>query len=187
MVLDTLSERVFTPKRVSLMLNELLRHQRQAKTAESARLITLTKELERATTGLDRLYQAIEQGAVSIDDTLRTRTQKLKARRCEILTEMSKVKDRQSLAVRRVNADSIKAFCVALKERFYDPASGLGEAYLRLLVDEIKLDGDELIVRGSHRRVADAIGFMQKRKLGEVPSFVNDWRARQDSNLLPPA
>jgi hypothetical protein len=31
----------------------------------------------------------------------------------------------------------------------------------------------------------DAIGFMQKRKLGEVPSFVNDWRARRDSNSLP--
>lgn len=56
-------------------------------------------------------------------------------------------------------------------------------AYLRLLVDEISLEGNELIVRGSHRRLADAIGFMQKRKLGEVPSFVNDWRARQDSNL----
>jgi hypothetical protein len=50
------------------------------------------------------------------------------------------------------------------------------------LVDEIKLDGNELVVRGSHRRLADAIGFMQRKKLGEVPSFVNDWRARWDSN-----
>ena len=32
-------------------------------------------------------------------------------------------------------------------------------------------------------RVADAIGFMQKRELGEVPSFVSEWRARQESNL----
>ena len=70
------------------------------------------------------------------------------------------------------NSDTVNAFCVALKERFNDPTSGLGKAYLRLLVDEIKLGGDELIIRGSHRRVADAIGFMHKRKLGEVPSFV---------------
>ena len=81
----------------------------------------------------------------------------------------------------------MNAFFAALKERFKDPTSVFGKAYLRLLVDEIKLDGNQLIVRGTHRRVADAIGFMQKRKLGEVPSFVNDWRARQDSNLLPPA
>ena len=65
------------------MLNELMRHQRQAKTAEDARLITLTKELERTSIGLERLCQAVEQGVVSIDETLRTRTQKLKARRCE--------------------------------------------------------------------------------------------------------
>ena len=99
---------------------------------------------------------------------------------------MAKLTDRNALAVRRVNADTVNAFCTALKERFTDRTSGLGKAYLRLLVDEIKLDGNELTVRGSHRRVADAIGFMQKRKLGEVPSFVNDWRARQDLNPRPP-
>jgi hypothetical protein len=85
---------------------------------------------------------------------------------------MAKLKDRQALAVRRVNAETIKAFCAALKERFADPASGLGKAYLRLLVDEIRLDGNVLVVTGSHRRLADAFGFLQKRKLGEVPSFV---------------
>lgn len=99
---------------------ELLRHQRPAKPAEDARLITLTKELERATTGLDRLYQAVEEGALSIDETLCARTQKLKARRSEILTEMAKLKDRQALAVRWVNADTVKAFCSALKARFND-------------------------------------------------------------------
>jgi len=186
LVLSALAERVFTPKRVSLMLNELIRHQQQAKTAENARLLTLKKELDQATAGLDRLYQAIEQGAIAIDETLRARTQKLKARRSEILTEMAKLKDRHAIAVRRVNPETVKAFCAALKERFNDPTSGLGKAYLRLLVDEIRLDGNELVVTGSHRRLADAIGFMQKRKLGEVPSFVRDWRARQDLNPRPP-
>jgi hypothetical protein len=59
--------------------------------------------------------------------------------------------------VRRVNADTFKAFCAALKDRFNDLVSGLGKAYLRLLVNEIKLDGNELVVRGRHRRLADAI------------------------------
>jgi site-specific DNA recombinase len=186
-VLGTLSERVFTPKRVTLMLNELLRHQQHAKTAENARLITLKKELDQATAGLDRLYQAIEHGAITIDDTLRTRTDKLEARRSEVLTDMTKLKDRQALAVRRVNHETVSAFCAALKERFADPTSGLGKAYLQLLVDEIRLDGNELVVTGSHRRLAAAVGFMEKRKLGEVPSFVRDWRARRDSNSRPPS
>ena len=32
------------------------------------------------------------------------------------------------------------------------------------------------------QRPADAVGFMQKRKLNTVPSFVPEWRARRDSN-----
>jgi len=41
---------------------------------------------------------------------------------------MAKLKDRQALAVRRVNADTVNAFCTALKERFTDRTSGLGKA-----------------------------------------------------------
>ena len=77
---------------------------------------------------MDRLYKAIEEGALFIDETRRERRQKLKARRTELLTEMAKVKDRKSLFVRRVNPDTVKAFCSALKERFADPTSGLGKA-----------------------------------------------------------
>ena len=68
-------------------------------------------------------------------------------RRSETLTEMAKLKDRQALAVHRVNTDTVKAFCSALKQRFNDATSGLGKAYLRLLLDEIKLQGDELVVQ----------------------------------------
>jgi hypothetical protein len=49
------------------------------------------------------------------------------------------------LAVRRVNAETVKAFLRALEDRFNDPSSGPGKAYLRLLVDEIKLDGNKLV------------------------------------------
>ena len=45
----------------------------------------------------------------------------------------------------------------------------------------------ELSLSALHRsrqslEVADAIAFMQKRKLGEMPSFVNDWRAGGNTN-----
>ena len=70
-------------------------------------------------------------------------------------------------------------FCSALKERFSDSTSGLDKAYPRLLVDEIGFDGNQWLVTGSNRHLADALGFMQKGKLGECPT-VNDWRAKAD-------
>jgi len=56
----------------------------------------------------------------------------------------------------------------------------------RLLVDEIRLEGNELKIRGSYDRLADAFGMLEKMKLGEVPSFIPDWRARQDLNPRAP-
>ena len=81
---------------------------------------------------------------------------------------------------------ALSGFCEALKDRLTDPASGFGKAYLRLLVDEVRLEGRELKIRGSYTRLADAIGLLEKKKLGEVPSFVRNWRARWDLNPRPP-
>ena len=84
-----------------------------------------------------------------------------------------------------VDPTRISVFCEALKDRLTDPPSGLGKAYLQLLVDEVRLEGRELKIRGSYSRLADAIGLLEKKKLGEVPSFARNWRARQDSNPRP--
>ena len=65
--------RTLALKRASLILTELLHRQRQAKTVEDARLITLKKEPDHATNGLDRLYQAAEEDALSIDEMVRVR------------------------------------------------------------------------------------------------------------------
>jgi hypothetical protein len=48
---------------------------RAARTVEDARLLALRKELDRTTKGLDRLYEAVEQGNLPMDDTLRSRAQ----------------------------------------------------------------------------------------------------------------
>lgn len=74
----------------------------------------------------------------------------------------------------------------SLKARLADSSSGFGKAYLNLLVDEIRLEGKELKIRGSYDRLADSIGALEKKKLGMVPSFITSWRARQDSNPRPP-
>ena len=99
---------------------------------------------------------------------------------------MAHLKDRRQLTVQTLGPTHIERFCAALKARLVDPASGFGKAYLRLLVEEIRLEGDQLKMRGSHQRLADAVGALENKKLGEVPSFVADWRARQDSNPRPP-
>ena len=64
-------------------------------------------------------------------------------------------------------------------------SNGFGKAYLRLLVDEIRLEGNQLTISGSYAELGHAFGMLEKLRLGEVPSLVPVWRARQDSNPRP--
>jgi site-specific DNA recombinase len=81
-----------------------------------------------------------------------------------------------------VSAKQIEVFCRALKARLLDKKSGFGKGYLRLLVDEIRIEGDHAIMRGSYENLAYAVGCV-KESSKEVPIFMREWRAREDSNL----
>jgi len=186
LVLEALANRVFTPSRVGLMLRELQRRQRAARTVENTRVLKLRKELDRATEACNRLFDAVERGVLPMDELLRTRAQRLQARRQDVLLELAQAQDRARIGLQKIDPAKIDTFCQALKDRLTDPMSGFGKAYLQLLVEEIRLEGRELKIRGSYSRIADAIGLLEKKKLGEVPSFVRDWRARQDLNPRPP-
>jgi len=186
LVLSALSERVFTATRVNLMLKELAGRRRAARTVENGRLVQLRRGLDAATKGLERLYDAVERGVLRSDDTLRARAHKLEVRRNEALINIAKLEDQARLGSIRFDPARVDAFCRLLKARLTDPDSGLGKAYLRLLVDEIRLDRDQLTVRGTYGKLADALGMLKKMELGEVPSSVRVWRARQDLNPRPP-
>ena len=66
-----------------------------------------------------------------------------------------------------------------------DTTSGFGKAYLNLLVDEIRLDGNQLRIQGSYRSLARAVSLAKEGKLGTVPSFVQEWRPEHESNVRP--
>ena len=55
-----------------------------------------------------------------------------------------------------------------------------------MLVDEVRLEGDKLKIRGSYAKLGATFGMLEKMKLGEVPGFIADWHARRDSNSRPP-
>jgi site-specific DNA recombinase len=55
-----------------------------------------------------------------------------------------------------------------------------------MLVDEVVIDRDVITIRGSKLALEHALTADGAPKTG-VPTFVREWRARQDSNLRPQA
>jgi DNA invertase Pin-like site-specific DNA recombinase len=127
-VLTAMAERIFTPKRAKLMLEELAKRRRAAHTVEDSRLLALRKELDGATQALNRLYEAVERELLPMEETLRKHAHKLKAKREEALLEIAKLDARKHQALAKVSASSADAFTKVLRSRLKDVRSGFGKA-----------------------------------------------------------
>ena len=61
--------------------------------------------------------------------------------------------------------------------------SSLRQAYVRLLIDEVTVEDDQVHIRGSRETLERAIIATSASSRVKVPSFAREWRARKDSNL----
>ena len=82
-------------------------------------------------------------------------------------------------------SNQVEGFCLALKEKMRDSASHFGREYLRLLLDEIVVDGKEVIVRGQYNNLIGAIAKKKPDTPSGVPSFGIGWLPGTDSNRQP--
>ena len=128
--------------------------------SEASRPLNTQRQLDaerKEVTQIDRLYDAVAKGIIPLDTILQEKVQQLKARHDEILIERARIEGKKELSLRKINSTHIEAFCSALKQKIRDSASHFGREYLRLLLDEIVVDGKEVIVRGQYNNLIDAI------------------------------
>ena len=92
-----------------------------------------------------------------MDITLRERAQRNKARREEMLIEIARLRQKKEIPLSRFGFKQISAFCSALNGKFRDRSSNFGKEYLKILIDEIKLAGREVIIKGSYAALSEAI------------------------------
>jgi len=175
LVLEALAEKVFTPTRVTAMLKAMGNELKASKEDQNNKLKKLSKELEDQKQKTDRLYEAVEKGILPLDSTLHERVHKHQSRRQEILTEMASLKRETELPVSKLGPKNVQAFCSVLSEKLKDRESNFGKEYIKLLVDEIRVEGENVHLKGSYGALA---GALETTKLGHpngVPSFGNVW------------
>lgn len=175
LVLGSLADKVFTPRRVGGMLKRLMERMKRSRRDQTERLKRLNKEHDEVQKGLDRLYEAVEKGLLSLDSTLTERAHKLKSRREAILIEIAGIKREQEIPLKVIGERQVDGFCRALRSKLFDRASNFGKEYLRLLIDRIEVQQRQVRIRGSYSALEQALG---TKKLGNrewVPSFGGSW------------
>ncbi|WP_424399114.1 zinc ribbon domain-containing protein [Methylomonas methanica] len=183
LVLTRLANHVCKPDRVKSMLTDLQKLRKQANAQNDQQLEALTRQIKTNEQKTANLYQAIEEG-LPWDNSTQNRMQKLKAERENLLIEISSIRRNQSIPSRNINQKQIDGFCQALRARLLDKSSGFGKGYLKLLVDEVRIDGKQAIMQGSYENLAYAVG-SSKDASEEVPTFMRQWRPGDDSNVRP--
>ncbi|MBC9070655.1 recombinase zinc beta ribbon domain-containing protein [Thauera sp. CAU 1555] len=186
LILAHLTERILAPERLHVLIAELRKRTQAAKDSESQTIKALERQLKGTEERLARLYDAIETGTIDLDETLKKRVQSLKAAKESALIELAGARRHYHMPAARILPSNIEAFSKAIRKRLQDGRPEFAKRYLQVLVDEIVINGNEAAIRGSYDRLALAVQKTKEGNLDQVPSFIGVWRARKDSNLLPP-
>lgn len=89
------------------------------------------------------------------------------------MTEVAGLRRQRELPLSQLGKKQVSAFCSALKVKLQDGGLNFGKEYLKLLVEEIRVDKKEVRLSGSYAALAGALSMSTKpRQLPGVPSFV---------------
>lgn len=184
LVLAQLADRTFTPERLQQMIAEGRRMLLERRSSDQDKLSSLQSEIRKVEAALSRLYEALETGALEADETFRHRVQAAKAKRDALLVEIAGVRGRQGLPVERILPSQVEAFSKIVRAKLRDRSTAFAKDYLRAIVDEVRVRGTTATITGSYGRLFDAVTAKKKgTEWNQVPSFMREWRARQESNL----
>jgi site-specific DNA recombinase len=186
LVLNRLAEKVFATDRLQTMMTSLRQRLKASADTRQERVGQLNQQLKQIEARQLRLLEAIETGTIELDEVTQRRSQQLKTAREALLIELAGVRQ-DHFPIEPIKASQIEHFGKALRQRLLSGDPGFAKNYLRLLVNEIVVAGETATIQGSLAALAAAAAF-QKEKVGhlnQVPTFMHDWRARDDSNVRP--
>ena len=118
------------------------------------------------------------------DEFLQQRAQKLKARREEIMLELAGLKRRQAMPLDMLNPKQVDQFAKVMRSIMTERRNTTGKAYLRLLINEIRIEENQATITGKNSALAFAM--LENTKVDTVvPTFVPNWLPDLDSNQGP--
>jgi site-specific DNA recombinase len=181
LVTDAVREKLLTPERLTVILEALVDRQAAKDASVGSRRAALEAEIGDIGDKLGRLYRAIEEGVVEIDDQLKARIAALKTARDLAQASLERIAA-QVAASRALTPEKIAAFGKMLRQKIETAGIQARKAYFNAVISEIRVGDDKIQIIGDKANLAAVIASQQAAG-GKVSGFVRKWRTRQDSNL----
>ena len=182
-VLEGVKQNLLSQERLAVILEALIVRSTAKDQAVIDRRKSLETELAAKKDRLARLYRAIEEGVVDLDDDLRARVQALKEERDLVQASLDRIQT-QVAAGRAVTPERLEAFSDLMRSKLDDGDTQARKAYLKAVISRIEVDDDRVRIMGDRTHLAAAVAGHPTQG-GHVRGFVRNWRARNDSNVRP--
>ena len=130
---------------------------------------------------MERLLGAIESGLLSLDDVgLKDRLQHARTRLTTIQETIDGLERQLTGGLAAVTPEKVEAFGRLLSDSLRKGSPAFRKAYLRLLIDRIELDDDEVRMTGPIGQLERALETKDFQAMPVVLTSVEKWRAMWD-------
>ena len=183
LILDNVKSQLLVPDRMTIILGALLERQATKNSSVQDRRAALKAELAQKDEKLSRLYRAIEDGIIELDDQLKDRIKALKAERDLAQASLDRIAEQLSSRT-AITPERVTAFTDLMRDKIDNGDVQAKKAYLRAVISEIRVDDEKISIIGDKATLAAVIAG-QNTGNANVSGFVRKWRARNDSNVRP--
>ncbi|BBE51261.1 Recombinase [Ferriphaselus amnicola] len=183
-VIEQLANRILAPDRIQSMMETLRQRIQARKDVRHTRVSDLERQLKAQDERQHRLLEAIESGIVELDELTHQRMQNIKTAREALTIQIAEEKCSGELPreIEYLKPSQVEQFGRALRNQLLSKNSGIAKAYISLLVDEVLVNDDEAVIKGSYTALAHGLHQMKMGTSNQVPTFMHDWCAGRDSN-----
>ncbi len=187
LVMEALTQKVFTPTKLQEILTEY-RKNLLAEDAEINEKVTLiNRQIQQIEERQKRLIDAIELGAIELDEMTLERTQDLKRSKEALLIEKHKLQKSDNDAFPELRTSKLEKLSKLISSKLLSANPETAKGYLKLLVDKVIVKENAIEMKGPIIGLVQAIKAKDEKSehLNQVPTSLMVWRARRESNPRP--
>ncbi len=187
LVMEALTQKVFTPAKLQEILTEYRQNLLAQDATISEKVTLINRQIQQVEERQKRLLDAIELGALELDEMTLERSQDLKRSKEALLIEKHKLQKSDNDAFPELRASKLEKLSKLISSKLLSTNPDTAKGYLKLLVDQVTVKENVIEMKGPIIGLVRAIKAKDEKNgyLNQVPTSLMVWRARRESNPRP--
>jgi len=150
MVLDHLSEQLFTPERLTDLLQAYMTQANEGRAGQREKLRQARDAKGRADASIGRLLALVESGAMEPDaPELRDRLVALRLQKAELDRDITRLHANLQTGQLELSPEKLKALSTEMRRRLAEGPPELRQSYMKLLLEAVTVDHHSVRLEGS--------------------------------------